>query len=223
MDIKKQLEDWTAAISYAVARDDVDAGRIALWGASFGAGHVVTTAARDSRVAAIIAQSLFADGFFNARHAEVGHSARLLRAGLRDWWRARRDKLPCLIGIVGTPASPTIMQTTEARDGYRILVGDGDPIANAVAARIVLHVPFYRPVRSARRVTCPALIVVGDADVVTYPKPALRVARRAPRAELIRYPIRHFDIYHGEWFEQAVRDEIEFLRRHLRLDDGPVV
>ena len=29
------------------------------------------------------------------------------------------------------------------------------------------------------------------------------------------YPIGHFDLYGGEWFERALADELYFLRRHL--------
>jgi hypothetical protein len=44
---------------------------------------------------------------------------------------------------------------------------------------------------------------------------ALRYAATAPRGEVKRYPVGHFDIYLGEPFEHAVRDQTEFLVRHL--------
>jgi hypothetical protein len=46
-------------------------------------------------------------------------------------------------------------------------------------------------------------------------KAAEKVAQRAPRGESRHYPIGHFDIYTGEWFERAVADQTEFLTRHL--------
>jgi fermentation-respiration switch protein FrsA (DUF1100 family) len=46
---------------------------------------------------------------------------------------------------------------------------------------------------------------------------ALRYSATAPRGEVKRYPIGHFDIYRGEPFERAVRDQTEFLLRHLRV------
>ena len=45
---------------------------------------------------------------------------------------------------------------------------------------------------------------------------ALRYAGTAPRGEVKRYPVGHFDIYRGEPFEHAVRDQTEFLVRHLK-------
>ena len=43
----------------------------------------------------------------------------------------------------------------------------------------------------------------------------LKAASKAPRAEVKRYPIGHFDIYVGEAFERAVADQADFLQRHL--------
>src|SRR5690349_20947540 len=56
LDIGRQHEDWVAAIAYARTRGDVDPDRIALWGSSFSGGHVVSVAARDRRIAAVVAQ-----------------------------------------------------------------------------------------------------------------------------------------------------------------------
>jgi len=36
--------------------------------------------------------------------------------------------------------------------------------------------------------------------------------------ELRRFPVGHFEVYLGEWFERAVAVQTEFLRRHLLPD-----
>lgn len=79
----------------------------------------------------------------------------------------------------------------------------------------MLSVGTYRPGRRARQIACPLLVCVGDDDAITAPKPAMRVAARAPFGELRRYPIGHFDIYVGKAFEQASGDQVQFLTRHL--------
>jgi pimeloyl-ACP methyl ester carboxylesterase len=83
------------------------------------------------------------------------------------------------------------------------------------AARIGLRVGLYRPGRQAREIRCPVLFCVADQDAVTPPQLAVEAAGSTPRGELRRYPIGHFDIYVGEWFERAVTDQAEFLTRHL--------
>ena len=92
---------------------------------------------------------------------------------------------------------------------------------NEVAARIALHVASYRPARQAGRIRCPILFCVADHDALTAPGPVLRAASKAPRAEVKHYPIGHFDIYIGEWFERAVADQTDFLTRHLLGGPAP--
>src|SRR3954454_21381328 len=62
LDIERQLADWAAALAYARNLDGIDRDRIALWGTSFGGGHVIEAAARDGAVAAVVSQGPFTDG-----------------------------------------------------------------------------------------------------------------------------------------------------------------
>ena len=61
------------------------------------------------------------------------------------------------------------------------------------------------------------LFCLCDADAVAPAETALRYAATAPRGEVKRYPVGHFDIYLGEPFEHAVGDQTEFLVRHLEV------
>ena len=61
--MRRQLEDWRNAITYARQLDGVDPDRIVLCGTSFAGGHAIRTAARDPRVAAVISQCPFTNGF----------------------------------------------------------------------------------------------------------------------------------------------------------------
>jgi pimeloyl-ACP methyl ester carboxylesterase len=51
----EQVRDIRAAITYAQTRPDVDPGRIALWGTSFGGANAVYAAAHDERVGCVVA------------------------------------------------------------------------------------------------------------------------------------------------------------------------
>lgn len=215
LDIQRQLEDWRAAVAYARALPEVDADRIALWGTSFSGGHVVSIAAEDQRVAAVISQAPFEDGIAALWAAGPMDNLRLLRAGVRDEARRLLRREPHRIAIVGPPGSTAAMNSPDAEPGYRAMFEHGAPFVNEVAGRIGLRVGFYRPIRVANRVTCPWLVCVCDHDAVTPPRPSLAAARRASRSEVRRYDAGHFDIYRGSVFEQAVADQVEFLQRHL--------
>ena len=218
LDIALQLDDWRAAVAFARGLDGVDPARIGLWGTSFSAGHVITIAAQDPVVAAVVAQSPFVDGAATLRAGGLDHVARLTLAGLRDETARLRGRPAGMIGIVGPPGAVAAMVSPDADPGYRAMFEPGEPFVNEVAARIALRVGSYRPIRRAAEVSCPLLIVICDRDVVTPPGPAVSAAARAPLGEVRAHHGGHFDIYRGEVFERAVADETEFLRRHLHVD-----
>jgi dienelactone hydrolase len=218
LSVKRQLEDYAAAIAHARALPDVDAERIVLWGSSYSGGHVVAAAVSDGRVAAVIAQTPLMDGLAGvanvARYAGPAQLARLTLAGVRDLAAALRGRPPVTIAAVGPPGSLAAMSTPDAEPGYLAIVGPS--WRNEVTARIMLHAGSYRPGRKADRMPCPILVQIADSDSVAPVKPAQDAASRAAgRAELRTYAIGHFDVYRGAPFERAVADQLDFLSRHL--------
>jgi len=214
LDIRRQLDDWRAALAYARSLENVDPERVGLWGTSFAGGHVVRVAAGDPDVAAVVSQIPFTTGLSALRVQSPRQLARMTAVAVRDALAGLRGAAPVTAPIVGRPGELAAMTTPDAVPGYERMYG-GDPAPNEVAARIGLRIGAYNPARSAPSVRCPLLVCICDSDAVTPPGPAERMAARAPRGELVRYPIGHFDIYVGEWFERAVADQLEFLTRHL--------
>ena len=217
LDIQRQLGDWAAALAYARKLDGIDHDRIALWGTSFAGGHVIETAARDGAVAAVVSQCPFTDGLAATRAASPRSLARAAALAFRDELARVRHKPPVLVPLVGPHGSAALMTSPDSEPGYRALIPPGVQFDNGVSARFINHVGLYRPGRSARKVNAPILFCICDADAVAPAETALRYAATAPRGEVKRYPVGHFDIYVGEPFEQAVRDQTEFLVRHLEV------
>jgi fermentation-respiration switch protein FrsA (DUF1100 family) len=215
LDIDHQLGDWAAALAYARGLDGIDHERIALWGTSFGGGHVIEAAARDRTVAAVVSQCPFTDGLAGVRAAHPRSLVRGFVPALRDELARVRHKPPVLLPLVGPPGTAALMTSPDSEPGYRALIPPGAEFENGVAARFLPRVGMYRPGRSARRVKAPILFCICDDDAVAPADTALRYAATAPRGEVKRYPVGHFDIYLGEPFEHAVADQAEFLLRHL--------
>ncbi|MDX1590110.1 MAG: alpha/beta hydrolase, partial [Oleiphilaceae bacterium] len=73
------------------------------------------------------------------------------------------------------------------------------------------------PIRHARRVNCPMLVIACMEDSVAPASAAEATAARAGfKAELKRYDgVRHFDIYVGEGFRRSSSDQLAFFRRTL--------
>ncbi|HDV0594782.1 TPA: alpha/beta fold hydrolase, partial [Acinetobacter baumannii] len=84
LDIKSQLEDWKAAIAYARSLDKIDPNRVVIWGTSFGGGHVLATAANDNRLAAVISQCPFTDGFSSSMAMNPITTLKLMGLALKD-------------------------------------------------------------------------------------------------------------------------------------------
>jgi uncharacterized protein len=215
LDIGRQLDDYRAALRFARALPGVDAGRVALWGTSFSGGHVLALAAEDHGVAAVVAQVPFCDGISTVLRVPPRNALLGTVLGVADEALGLLRLGPLRIPAVGAPGSFAVMTAAEAEPGFHSIVGTHSRWRNAVAARIMLRVPGYRPGTKAARIACPLLVCVADDDDTTPPGPAVAVAERAPRGELRRYPFGHFDAYTGAAFEQVVADQTQFLRRHL--------
>src|SRR5438270_985543 len=215
LDIGRQLEDWAASLAYARTLDEIDSAHIALWGTSFGGGHVLIAAERDGNLAAVVSQCPFTDGVAATRAAHPSSLVRAIAPVLRDQLARLRGKDPVMVPLVGPPGSAALMTSPDSEPGYRALIPEGAEFHNGVAARFLLHVGLHRPGRSAKKISAPILFCICDSDAVAPADPAMRYAATAPRGEVKRYPVGHFDIYRGEPFENAVRDQTDFLTRHL--------
>jgi fermentation-respiration switch protein FrsA (DUF1100 family) len=221
LDIKRQQQDYEAALVYARGLDWVDDRRLALFGSSFSGGHVVAVAARDGRVAAVIAQCPFSDGLVTAPKLGAVNTVKATAAGLRDQLRALTGRPPYYMAAVGEPGSFAAMTTPESKPGMDALIPEDTRWENRVAARIGLRIATYRPGRRAPFVSCPLLACVCDKDSLTPADRTVALLSKAPLAEIKRYPIGHFEIYVGEWWERAVTDQTEFLTRHLDSKPEP--
>jgi pimeloyl-ACP methyl ester carboxylesterase len=104
------------------------------------------------------------------------------------------------------------MTEPDALAGFTAIIPPESLWRNEIAARVMLTLPFFRPVRLAHRLTMPVLFCVCDADTTTPPESTLKAAGLAPRGQLRRYPYGHFAIYSDP---KVKADQVEFLRRVL--------
>ena len=213
----REIEDWLSAIRFVRTLDGIDSDAIGIWGTSFGGGLVTAVAARDQQVKAVIAQCPMMDGAASVQavigYAGIVAATRLtLHAGI-DIARSLLGMTPHYIASAGKPGEVAAMSASDCYDGYLALMPENAP--NEVAARIGATLMFFRPVRVASQVKCPALILICDTDTVAPVKSAEKAAARMAQSEVKRYPVGHFDIYQGEARAQSLKDQLEFLNRYL--------
>lgn len=220
--IPHQLKDYTAAINFVRSLKEIDLARIALWGTSLSGGHVIVTAARDNKIACVSAQVPLLDGrasglmAYKHKRVSIGYGLRLIMHGQRDLVRSWFGLSPHKIPIVGKPGSMAVLAFSEAYEAFGKLVPEN--FINETCARICIRLDKYRPVEYARKVRCPVLLQVCEKDI-GLPKSLVEKAEKwlGKLAEVVHYPIDHFDIYSGSNFEKSVSDQLDFFKKYLFL------
>ncbi|HVN71551.1 MAG TPA: alpha/beta hydrolase [Desulfomonilia bacterium] len=216
LDIKKQHQDWHAAVRFARGLPGVDPCRLILWGTSFSGGHVIPVAINESGIAAVISQVPHLDGMATAVASGPTQNFRLGMAAWRDLIRMALRRSPYYVPIVGKPGEPAAMTAPDADEGVKKLYPENFVPNELVAARIFLKVGLYSPGRLASRLTVPWLVQAASEDLTTPVKPAIKAVMRAPRSQLIIYRCGHFEVYVPPRFGQTVEDQITFLRHCLK-------
>jgi hypothetical protein len=191
---------------------------VALWGTSLSGGHVVTVAAADPAIRAVVAQLPFMGvetGRSSPRSGKV--TAVLFAAALRDAAGALFGKRAVTVPIVGKPGAVAVFTGAEDEAVARELAARAPTWRNEMAARSLFGLVRYRPGRRARGLRMPLLVCVAEADTAASLPLAVRAAEQAPHGELRRYPGGHFAAYLGEVRQRMVTDQTAFLRRHLAV------
>ncbi len=211
----RHVADWRAAVTHVRSLDAVDGDRTALWGTSFSGGHVIVTAARDPEVRAIAAQVPFVDPISTFRSVGLLHVLHGSALALRDVFRAATGRRALTIPVVAEPGTFAAMNTPESLPGYRSLVPEDLPWDNQCPARILLTMSFYRPMNAAKKVACPALVVLAEKDSLIDRGAVEKTAASMPNATLLRLPVGHFDVYSGPVFDQVAAAQTRFFLDHL--------
>lgn len=216
--IQYQLEDCAAAIAYARSLPEIDADEIALWGTSAGGGYGLAIAARDKKIACVVAQcsgfDTHQDGKLALEREGFGFFLRLFMHAQRDKGRSRFGLSAHKIPIVGKPGTLAMITAPGAFERYAKLVSPG--FVNEVCARALLMIGGYNPIDYAKDVQCPVLIQICEKDNLVSIRSALKTAEiLGEYATVKQYPIDHFDIYIGDNFEKSVNDQLDFFKTHL--------
>jgi len=211
----RHCQDWKAAIVHVRNLPEIDHGKIALWGTSFSGGHVIVTAAQDPNIAAIISQVPHVDPFSTAGRMRPKDLLRSWIAASRDVFRLITRRRPYYIPVVGDPGSRAFLNTPDAKPGYFSIIPEGHDWRNECPARTFFTAMLYRPIAKAKRVRCPALVVLAEKDSLVSPESVERAAARMENARLVRMPVGHFDVYTGDGFNETVELETDFLKEHL--------
>lgn len=183
LDTDRHLAEYSAALDWLRRCPDVDGQRIALWGSQLEGGHVLVTAARHApHVRAVVAQQPHLEGAY------------------RNWAYPRRLRSGALWGVAFDLLASALVQPQPcipvaprrgAREDLPVNCGGrcrecvpaGATPINCVPARIRVSSDTYRPLRDARRIACPVLMVA-DSEAARSLPGVLKAAARIPDCRL---------------------------------------
>lgn len=215
MSVRRYLTDVEAALAYVRTRTELDSGRIALWGTSFGASHVVATAAAYPELAAAVVQCPVFSGRQVALRAGLPALAGFTWPIVSDLLRTATGRPRRYLQIVGRPGDAAFVTTPGAWEGWYSLIGEGSTFDGRVPAAAALDMLRYHATAKLPKVRCPLLVCVSDRETLIDPASVPMAAASAPNSTVRHYPADHFDVYHPPLRDRIIADQIEFLTRHL--------
>ncbi len=216
LDIGMQRDDIASAVEYVKSREEVDPTRVALFGSSFGGGHVIAVAADRDDIAAVVAQCPFTDGQASGGTLGLVSTVKVGALATVDGISRMLGRKPVYAMLAGERGDPAMMTAHDVVEGYFSLMPEGMERDNRVAARIGIDILFQRPGRRMKDLKCPTLVCACEKDTVAPYGPTAKYANAAPNVTLKSYPVGHFDIYNGEPFDEASADQVAFLVEHLK-------
>ena len=214
---KMQVEDWQAVLEQVRKRKDINARKIVLWGTSFSGGHVMTVAARNrgSRAGIIGIISLVpnVDGLATSMLYPKTMLPKAMTLALRDLAAARTGREPVRIPVVAESGLSCLTGADTYR-GYMGMMNNGrGKWTGMIPARVAMQASLYRPIAEADKIQVPALIISAANDSLIPVSSVRKAAKRIRQSHYIEWPMDHFDLYQGEWFERGMIEQLAFLRK----------
>ena len=214
VNIKEQLEDFHNAIAFARNVAFVDAEKIGVWGSSLGGGHVISVAAEDPKIAAVVGQVPF-NGFPKKVEGRSKASTNaLLKVMIKDKIRGMFGRPPIYIKAVGGPGELAVMASKEAQKTIESM--QSDTWQNKLAPRALLDMMKYKPGKVAHKIKVPVLLCLGEFDKETQ-GPTQQQLAEGPKAIIKTYPVAHFDFYRPDIRKQLLSDQADFLEEAFKI------
>lgn len=208
------VADWKAVLNQVKKRKDVDTNKIVLWGMSMSGGHVMTTAAREKGICAIIGLVPHVDGFASALMYPKHLLPRATALAIQDLAGSKIGREPIRIPVVAE-SGVRCLTGEDCYAGYMQMVSKGSSWVGLVPARIILTINQYRPTKEASKIQYPALVIGAQHDSLIPISATRKAAAKIKQVEYLEWPIGHFDVLQGHWFDKAITVQLAFLKKHI--------
>ncbi|MDR9530070.1 alpha/beta hydrolase [Acinetobacter baumannii] len=213
--INSQLEDWKTMIQYASTCKFIDNRRIVLWGTSLSGGYALSLASELKNIQAIMVQIPYVDGAETAKLYPLQRYPQALKLSSQDYMGSKMGLNPKRLPVVDQ-YKLCFMPTADSYYGYLSIVNPDYHWSGEVPARVFFNLMRYRPIQLVRQINIPVLFIAAQHDSLIPIESSREAATNiAPFVSYHEWDMKHFDIYHGSWFEKAVTTQLEFLHQHI--------
>jgi uncharacterized protein len=216
--IQSQLDDWRTMIQHVSERKSIDSRRIVLWGTSLSAGYVLDLASELKNVQAVMAQVPFVDGAESAKAYPLQQLPKALKISSQDYMGAKVGLSPKTLPVIAHQGL-CFLPTADSYSGYISIVNRDFFWSGEIPARLFFHLLRYRPIQNVRKINIPVLFIAAKHDSLIPIELSREAATNiAPFVQYHEWDMKHFDIYHGIWFEKTVATQLEFLHQHIGVN-----
>ncbi|MGQ1591428.1 alpha/beta hydrolase [Acinetobacter baumannii] len=213
--INSQLEDWKTMIQYASTCKFIDNRRIVLWGTSLSGGYALSLASELKNIQAIMVQIPYVDGAETAKLYPLQRYPQALKLSSQDYMGSKMGLNPKRLPVVDQ-YKLCFMPTADSYYGYLSIVNPDYYWSGEVPARVFFNLMRYRPIQLVRQINIPVLFIAAQHDSLIPIESSREAATNiAPFVSYHEWDMKHFDIYHGSWFEKAVTTQLEFLHQYI--------
>lgn len=213
--LSAQLDDWRTMIQYASNCKCVDNRRIVLWGTSLSGGYVLSLASELKNIQAVMVQVPYVDGTETAKLYPLQRYPQALKISSQDYMGSKMGLNPKTLPVVDQ-FQLCFLPTADSYYGYLSMVNPDYYWSGEVPARVFFNLMRYRPIQSVRKINIPVLFIAAKKDSLIPIESSREAATNiAPFVYYHEWEMKHFDVYHGSWFEKAVTTQLEFLHERI--------
>ena len=213
--LNAQLDDWKTMIQFASNCKLIDRRRIVLWGTSLSGGYALSLAADLKNIQAVMVQMPYVDGAETAKLYPLQRYPEALKRSSQDYMGSKMGLVVKTLPVVDQH-NLCFLPTSDSYYGFHSIVNPDYYWSGEVPARVFFNLMRYRPIQFVRKINIPVLFIAAKNDSL-IPLASSREAATniAPFVSYHEWEMKHFDAYHGIWFEKAITTQLEFLHQHI--------
>ena len=214
----EMVEDYRNAITWVSNHANVDPDRIGIWGTSYSGGLVAFVGSIDKRAKAIVAQVPSIIGPDTRRKMNPAKWENVGDILLQDRISRYSTNEINYIKVVAPEGEPCVLPGQESYDAMMGMAEEAPNWRNEITLESLEKIREFDPENLIHMIAPRALLIIAAQDDNLIPIDALNRAfeRASEPKEMSIYPIKHFEIYMGEWRIKAINAAIEWYKNHLQ-------